>query len=235
MAWIHDRYTLNNRLQLGNNEYLRTLQMGSEWQSLRIGIRYSVVDAARTTVGNWGLIVGVCNGLSGIQAASTTDYMGGGIFGAAVPSGTTGGISMAFNASTPNYYSMSNAPNCVYKTGSTYLYGGASVVTHYIPGSGAGGAYATQVMGQLFVDIQKGSPNYTLQVWYTNAAATAQTHVTDAVFMSNLETWTSTNLTGGGAKTLAYAGNGLFDTLSIAHYRAWPPIEIDMIGIARWS
>jgi len=236
MAWIHDRYAYNNRLQLGYNEYLRPLAMGTEWQGIRIGIRYAVLDAGRTNIGNWGLVVGVCRGVTGGVQSSASEWIGGGIFGAALPTygNAGGGAATNFTAATPNYWTTGNTPNVAYKSNTTATYAAATGASHFITATNQGGAWGGQVMGQIFVDIQKGSPNYSFQVWYTDTFGKAQTNVTDAVFMSNLEFFTSTNITGGGGKTLAYSGAGLFDTLSVAHYRAWPPVEIDMIGVCRY-
>ncbi len=211
--------------------------MGTDWSSLRIGVRFCVNDAARSTYTNIGaygyaLGLGVCQGTTTSWLDDTvTDWMGGGYIGStAAPSG-------AFNthtAGTPNYYTMVNGrPNALRKSGSSYTWGSETGVGWYITGSGSGGAYAGQYMSCVYVDITKGSP-YSINIYYCNSIANAQTNITNAVFIANMETTgTPSNTSATGAKTIAYSGSGLFDSLSVYCTRSWPVTEIDAIAVTR--
>ena len=234
MAWIHDRYTYDKRIQLGYEEIVRPLSMGTNWQSLRIGIRFAVNDAARVQINQFALLLGVCQGNSGILATSTTDWIGGGLFGSLLPSGTTGGATSPFTAGTPNYFAGSNQVSALWKTGVSITYGSVTSVTSYMVGTGAGGSYLAQNMNHLYVDIAKGSPNYSVTDYYADSIANVQTNITDSIFRQNMEraTATPTN-TASGAKALAYTGSGLFDSVSVSWWKAWPNIEIDSLWIVR--
>lgn len=232
--WTHDRYVLDTRLQLGYEEFVRPLSMGTNWQSLRIGIRFAINDSARVAISNWALVMGVCQGNTSLLAASTTDWIGGGMFGAALPAGIAGGVTNAFAAGPPNTFSVGSAANVLWKNNVSFLYGSATASTTFYVGTGAGGGYGAQNMSHIYVDILKGSPNYTITPYYVSTALIAQTHITDIVFRQNMEATTpTTSLSSAGAKTLAYTGSGLFDTLSIAHFKSWPHIEIDSIWVVR--
>ena len=242
MAWIFDRYTYSKRLQLGHEEYVRPLTMGTNWQSIRIGVRFCVNDSARAPLVQatpntaCALYLGVKQGSTGpsLFSNSVTDWIGGGQIGSALPplSGN-----MPFNAGTPNYFSGGAAQtNALWKTGATSTFTAADSVGCFWQGSGQPGSYGSGFMSQAYVNITKGSPNYTITSYYCNSIAQVQTNVTEVAFLTALESQTTpANTTAGNAKSLAYTGAGLFDTLSIASWRSWPHIEIDMIGVCRFT
>jgi hypothetical protein len=237
MAWIFDRYIYSRRFQIGREEFLRPLPFGTNWQTVRIGVRFSVNDSARSTYagGNWGygMYLGVAQGASTSFLADTvTDWIGGGYIGStAQPSGQ-----LAFNAGSPNYYLMNlGRPNALRKTGSSYTFTAESSVSIYIVGSGENAGYGNQLFCGCYVDIVKGSP-YTITIYYTNSAANAQTNLTEAAFLTNMESGGTPTLTAvAGAKTLAYTGAGLFDTLSIVCPRSWPSTEIGTLAVVRYT
>jgi hypothetical protein len=236
MAWIFDRYTYNKRLQLAHEEYVRPLSIGTNWQSIRIGIRYCINDSARATIsasysGGFGLYVGVKQGGGpSIFSDSLVDWIGGGYIGQTFP---VFGLDAAFNAGTPNYFSNLNRLNAMSKIGATTVFTAESIAAFFGVGSGAAGNYGAQFMNHFYVEITKGTPNYTVVIYFPNSAANAQINTTDANFLSFLETTAAPTGTGTATKNLPYSGAGLFDTLSIASYKSWPHIEIDMIGVSR--
>lgn len=235
--WAFDRYVYNTRLQLGREEVIRPLAMGTNWRKIRIGVRLCINDAFRGTgLGTpfgFGLGLGVCQGsTTSFLADTVTDWIGGGALGtAAAPSG-----SLVFAAGTPNTFSLnSGRPSYLWKVGSTSTFTAEDSATQFFVGSGTGGAYAGQFMSQMYVDITKGSPNYTLQTFYNVSAAVAQTNITNTVFLTNMENQTTpTGMQAATARTIAYTGAGLFDCLSIVNFKSWPNTEIDSLAVVRY-
>lgn len=245
MAWTLERYVYNTRLQLGHEEFLRPLPMGTNWQSLRIGIRFCANDAARqsfvsSTSQGFGcaLALGVCQGTTTRYLNDTvTDWIGGGYVGTTPGGGGYFNGQGAYTVGTPGYWTMNLArPNAVRKTGASITTATESSVQWFLTGSGGGGAYNGQFLSGLYVDIAKGSPNYTFTIYYCNTAANAQVNLTNAAFLTNMETTgTPSNTSTSSAKTIAYSGAGLFDTLSIVNNRSWPHIEVDGIAVVRFT
>ena len=235
MAWIYDRYTYDKRIQLGYEEIVRPLSMGTDWQSLRIGIRFAVNDSARVQITQLALLLGVCQGNSGITATTTTDWIGGGLFGSLLPSGTTGGTSSTFTAGSPNYFSGGNQVNALWKTGTNVTYGAFTGVTSFMVGTGIGGAFGAQNMNHFYVDIAKGNPTYSITDYYADGVANVQTNITDSIFRQNMEKTATTpaNTASGAAKALTYTGSGLFNSVSVSWWKAWPNIEIDSLWVVR--
>jgi len=238
MAWIFDRYNYNQRLQLGREEFIRPLPMGTNWQSLRIGIRFCMNDASRVgfnTVSSWGfgIYLGVQEGMTtSFLAETVTDWIGGGAVGSVYP--PTGALGGGFTLGTPNYWTANMRPNALRKAGASNTFGTESSVSTFITGSGLGGVLGSQFMEGLYIDITKGSPNYSFNIFYPSTAVQAQTNITSAAFLTNVEsTGTPTQSTASGAKTVAYSGNALFDHLSVVYTRFWPHLEIDGIAAVR--
>ncbi len=238
MAWIFDRFVNSRRFQMGREELLRPLPFGTDWTRLRIGIRYSVNDSARSayvTAGNYGYCtyLGIQQGTGSFLNSTVADWIGGGNIGSnALPNGQLN----SYNAGSPGYYTMAQGrPNAVWKTGSSYTFASESSVTVYITGSGENAGFGNQYFCGSYVDIIKGSPNYTFNIYYCDTIANAQTNVTEAAFLANMELGgTPTNTTGAAGKTIAYTGSGLFDTLSIIVTRCWPSTEIGSIAVVRY-
>ena len=91
-------------------------------------------------------------------------------------------------------------------------------------------------MGYIIRDITRGSPNYTFGTYYYISGAAASVNITDSVFMTALEGGgLAANLSDPGARSVAYSGAGVFDTLSIVGWRGFPQLEIDSIGVCRYS
>jgi hypothetical protein len=123
----------------------------------------------------------------------------------------------------------------LWKTGATSTFSAEDSVNIFYVGSGTGGAYAGQFMNHLYVDITKGSPNYTTQVFYSNTAGAAQVNITNANFLTYMENQsTPTGTTAANARTIAYTGAGLFDCLSIVNFKSWPNTEIDSLAVVRY-
>jgi len=240
MAWFFERFVYNKRLQLAHEEYVRPLEIGTNWNSIRIAVRFCINDSARSaTTANIStpcLYMGVRQGSTGpsLFSDSLVDWIGAGHIGNTFP---PTGPTAAFNASTPNYFSGVGRPNAMRKTGATTTFGSESSVNVFWVGSGQPGAYGAGFMSYAVVDIIKGSPNYSFNIYYANAIGQVQVNITDSIFIANLETTaTPANLTSAGAaKTIAYSGDGLFDTLSIAAWRSFPHLEIDMLGVSRFA
>lgn len=241
MAWFFERFVYNKRIQLGHEEFVRPMSMGTDWNSIRIGVRFCLNDSSRailngtSPIGGCALYLGVRQGSTGPSffSDSLTDWIGGGHISSTIPP-THGNFT--FTAGSPNYFIGGAArPNALWKTGATSTFAAESSVGAFWVGSGQPGAYGAGFMSQIYVDITKGSP-YSFNLYYCSTAGQVQTNITDSAFLTALEVQaTPANMSATGAKTVAYTGAGLFDTLSIASWRSWPHVEIDMIGVARFS
>jgi len=243
--WIFDRFTYSRRFQMGREEILHPLPFGTNWVSLRIGIRYSINDSARSTSGyaggNWGycLYLGVQEGITTRFLDDTvTDWIGGGNIGnTAQPNGNFN----SYTAGSPGYYQngAGGRPNALWKRTTTHTFGSESSVSVYFTGSGENGAVSglgPQYFCGSYVDITKGSPNYTISPYYCNSAANAQANLTETAFLANMESGATPTFTASAAgKTIAYTGSGLFDTLSVVCTRYWPSTEIGSLAVVRYS
>lgn len=233
MAWISDRYIGDNRIQLGYEEIIRPLVIGTNWQSIRIGVRWCMNDSARSDGRQFAFLMGVCQGSNGLHATSTTDWIGGGIVGTLIPTGITGGVSPTFIAGTPNYFGVGSSENGLIRIGSNTTYGSASGAAFYYVGSGQGGYITAQQMSHAYVDITKTSAtSATVISYFPSSAGAVQAACTDVIFKTNMGATTLTNVTAA-THTLTYFGSFLWDTFSLAHYKGWPTVEIDAIWISR--
>lgn len=141
-------------LQMGNEEWVRTLAIGSTWNHIRIGILYQIVGTATISTGS-GFAVGMCSGHTNpFNNAATTNFVGIECI-----------TSLGFQANSGNPY---------YQFASTNIFACKKVVstittaaTNLADSTDMGVPTAvgsTLRRGLLYVDITKGSPNYTIGI-----------------------------------------------------------------------
>jgi hypothetical protein len=223
MSFIVETITGDRRIQLASEEFVRPMSIGTNWAKLRIGLRCAVWYAG----GNFSNVVfsaGVCQGQNGFVSTNTVDYIGANFLASMLGTFTQTVTSQPFAYSTSGvtYFK---------KTGSSVL------LTNTAGASGPFiGANPQAYHSQIFLDIAKGSPNYTFNCWAFNSFAASQTDITRLAFLQALENETApTGLSNVGANiTLAYSGNNLFDSVSIYWNRSTPTLEISDIAICRF-
>lgn len=180
-------------LQLGNEEWVRTLAIGSNWNHVRIGVLVQMVGSASTTGTNWA--IGLCSGTGNpFGSASTTNFVG-----------------VEF---VNNFTYTSNAPYPYWNFGSTNVLACkklsssiTTAATNLADGIGMivvtdGG---TARRGILLIDITKGSPNYTIGFMGTISTYAAQ-DFTPALLLTAMTQPFANNWTLGSAQI--YNGNG---------------------------
>ena len=236
MAYI---YSLNNaggvaedRLQLGNEEWLRPLSLSSGWYGLRIGIRWAI-HGVGTLIGA-NMTIGM---LTGINRPLRH------------PSGPVEAIVLyACNTSNPAYVASVSIP--YYQTlGQAKVY---SIVGSTNPAQMAVGT-ANNFTGAIYpvstpiftgIDMIRTATNYFVtpntSAWTINVinlGAAPTTWCNHAQFWQNMET-TATVVPAGtltATAAAAHASPGLFDTLSISWNKSCPVIEIFDVAVTRIS
>ena len=220
-------------LQLGNEEWVRPLSMGNNWSHIRIGLLWAVTGSSTIGTSN-GFAIGVCSGTTHpFNDPACTNFVGiynnGGLF---------------FNSNAPNNYwtLTSSMGHGATKVGSTLALTASNMpdsVGMMLPAVGG-----TNRRGLLYVDIIKGSPNYT--IWweqYTNSGSNPTVDFTVANLKSGL-TQTVGSITvagvifndGNGAQTIACSESpGIFDTIDIYSNFAGNPMQIYEVAIQKIS
>jgi hypothetical protein len=200
------------------------MTIGTLWTKIRIGMRVAINGSSTASILTNNLphlLVGVCQGSNGFLTQNTTDYIGG---------ATWWNTAFTFvQASPTSYYTSTSLTNPVKKIGSTVTQVGGGAATAYFTNA------VTVSRSQLFVDILKGSPNYTITMWAPTSAGAVQTDISSSTFLANIENEAAPGTTSAlGAVTAAYSGASLFDTVSVSWLRSTPTIEISDIAICRF-
>jgi len=140
-------------LQLGNEEWVRTLAVGSTWSHIRIGVLYQLIGTV-TTAGGTGFFIGMCSGTSNpFGAATTTNAVGLEVINA---------LGFVANSGNP-YYQFGSSNGQVCKKVVSTITTNVTNVFDSVDGGVPTNLGATLRRGLLYVDIVKGSPNYTIQ------------------------------------------------------------------------
>ena len=218
-------------ITVGSEEYVRPLAMGTNWTKIRIAMLVSIVPNGINNIANGGVIMGVCSGTSApYGAASTTNFIG-----ASYASVGTTLVTYTYTAGAGFPYYSIGYPQLVSKTGaSVSITGQSSSVT---PGFAVAGVGNLIRRGFLFVDIQKGSPNYT--VTFLNSWPTSRTDLdyTTTHLVEFCESG-AINATAASAHSVANTFSeaaGALDTVNIYWPRSANPLEIYSIAVARLS
>jgi hypothetical protein len=222
MAFIVDLFStrLDKDLQIGNEEILRPLSIGTNWQKIRIGVRMGI-HGSGNVVGA-GFAFGVCTGNSGYKTNLTTEWVGA-HFGNLVDAST-----YTYTIAAPPYYTVGSISFAALTklAGVATLRGGATQ-TSYLS------ALPTTARTMMFIDIAKGTP-YTVTTYNPASVANVQTDATTSLFLQGMETdGTPTGITLPGSTTWTHPGPGLMDTLSVTWNRSVPAMNIFDIAVAR--
>src|ERR1041385_4377365 len=229
--------SVDNRAKLANSNIARTWSsyVGTNWTTIRIGCRLSITDSGANIISTPRFAFGICSGTSNIFMDATTTHFFGIVSYNATWTRTTSpvkymlgngsyfdsGIAAAKRiGSTLTTDAFSNSPF----PGATYLFDSAD-------GNG------NRVV--LFLDITKGSPNFSIKPFYYKGGGTPVDVSTDT-FLANME-YTSPAITGHAigneTKTMAIdeATNCYFNAVNIAWDRTTPAIEISDVAVVRFS
>jgi hypothetical protein len=242
MAFIVQRLTLSNRLQLAKEDMIRPLSFGTNWNSLRIAVLIQINHATswQTATGYPFLALGVCLGNSPIFAGDTTvDAFGWGA-GNTGPTWTSGLVT--WSATYNSFASPAGGGTAFQKIGSSI------VASNPVTGSG----YTLQMGGMsspggttylnrtpIYLDITRGYPatpamnNYTLlcNAPYSNQGV----DLDPGTFYDRLQTSTLTGTQIQYNSTLTVTGNMLWDSVFFSWPRLTPTVEIVELAVVRWG
>lgn len=212
----------DRRLRLENAQCARLLGIGTNWNSMRIGVRmaFNGLDASVTSP---LLAIGVCNGVTNIFGSSTcTNFFG------LVTRAVSG---MTYDAGPPKFYKSMQIQTAS-KVGTTLTTAGS--VTTAVTGD------ASSVRSIWIMDITKGSPNYSVSVTVPNGSnSTPQTDYSYTTFIQAMEGTPSSVLTGylsGLLSDLAFTEvAGSLNALCISWDKTATSFEFSDVAYARLS
>jgi hypothetical protein len=145
-------------LQLGNEEWVRKLAIGSSWTHVRIGVLYQLIGTGNTA-GGTGLAIGMCSGTSNpFGSTSTTNFVGVEWINALTYVATGGGSPgyPYFQFQSTNGQACKKIVNTI-TTAGTNLFDGVDIGVPTNLGT-------TLRRGVMYIDITKGAPNYTIGI-----------------------------------------------------------------------
>ncbi len=207
-------------IQLSNSQFARTLNFGTSWTTIRFGMRLHMDNTGVAISGTPRFACGFCSGTTNIFGDATTANFVGII---------STGASWLFQ--TTFYNSTLFAP-CT-RVGSTLTTGtGFAGASDTIGGCRAGTNVADR--GMFFVDLIKGSPNFTVRMF---ALANTQNDSSAATFLNTMEQTTpsASGYTYEAGQTVAVneGANGILDSINVSWNQTTPVVEICDIAVAR--
>lgn len=174
---------VDKKLVLQNDQAARLISIGSDWTTIRFGMRLAV-DAAGLTNNLVGAVnyIGMCSGTANkVGDLTTTNF-----FGLAMDSS-----SLTYASGPPPYFNVEGSAiyKLVKKVGTTVTKGSAIV-----GGAATGYSASGDVRNAWVIEIVRGSPNYTLNFLYTTQVAAMQADVPYGALVQALEGATITDV-----------------------------------------
>jgi hypothetical protein len=221
---IEDKY-----LALGNEEFVRTLAIGSSWTRLRVGLLVALTPDGTSDLQGVQLVWGLCSGKTNpFGAATTTNFLGS-------KWGTNAaGDTLTYNANSGNPYYWCGR-SMMKKVGATKsVLNGVTTEFH----RAATNTGSVQRRSLLLMEITKGSPNFTMTAWNLAATGVAK-DFTPAHLLEALEQATSVVVNGetlGAGTSVSTAfdeGAGALDTVDVHWNKSAFPLEIYALATYR--
>jgi hypothetical protein len=217
---------------MNNSRFARPIPFGTNWNKIRIGVRWHMIATANIT-GTPRLAIGVCSGSTNILGdASCTHFVG------------TRQVETTWtwvDATPDRIWCNGSTWENLKMVGTTPTLGTSLGLNAVTWGMGAGNAAAIAADRSIFfLDITKGSPNYTLQIFgLSGVHTTAITDISHETLLIKMEEAVPvlTNYQHATARTLAVdeGANGVLDHINIMWDRSTPRVEICDIAIGRFS
>ncbi len=229
---IEDKY-----LTLANEEYLRPLSIGNNWSKLRLGLMLALSPNGTSSLTGCSLVVGVCsaatpfNTTGGYAAASTGNFIGVDIV---TDGGGAGPGTLSYNAGAGNPYYSTLYSGARRRVGTTDTFVAAANSTHAVTQNTG----TLQRRTLLYVEITKGSPNYTVKYYAANGALAMQ-DFSERDFLDGLEqagTPVVNTQTMFASSAMAVACDetaGVFDTVNLFWNRTTYPLELYALAAFR--
>ncbi len=225
MSYIVETIIGDRRIQLTCEEIVRPILLGgSNWTKLRIGIRCAVWYSGGNLPGTC-LSVGLSQTADAFLSTNTVDMLG-----FLCQNGTTNTWTLT----------TTSVPFCYTGGGILYYQKVGTTVTSLAATNTTGPfivADPTAYYSNFFVEITKGSPNYTMAMWAANSFANGQISVStrDTFYLTLENEAAPTNMTNlFNLSTSSYTGTGNLSYLSVYWNRATPSLEITDIAVCRF-
>lgn len=208
----------DKRILLTNSGFARPIYIGTNWTKIRIGMRVCQTDAGADLSGTPRWAVGVSSGSTNIFGDSTVDNW----------------IGVVTNTATPL---RANIPpvTCPWshaiakKVGSTLTIGGTSATL--------APSWDTSILNAYFVDITKGSPNYTVGIFGRGYDGVANVNISLANYLKELETASPSlaNYTSASGTIAADESTGTFTHVNISWNRQASQFQISDLAVIRMT
>lgn len=230
---------VDNRAKLANGNIARlwSSAVGTSWSVIRVGIRLSIEDSGANIISTPRFAFGICSGTSNIFMDATTTHFFGAVSNGATWQRRTTGTGYSDNSygvgGNPGY---TNNGYCVAKRiGSTLTVGSGFIGGDYC----RIGWNTTPFRTVQFLEITKGSPNFSIKLFAQNTGAGTGVDQSLASFLSNMELTSPsiTNYAFSGTQTMAIdeGTNGSFNAVNVAWDRNSPSIEISDVAVVKFS
>jgi len=231
MASIVENITGNKALQLGNEEFVRKMTWGNNWNWLRIGCRASLNGSA--TLSTIRLQLGVANGDTDTWSSSNCAGYVAACCGAIT---NTGGTTLTWDGTNYRYSGPGvNDSGATSKLGSTVsdTQGGTNGTLRYIASS-AGGSNPSILMADI---VRVGGGTYTCY-WRTVTSTQLAQLPTFYDFLrcmedNSLSSYAPTYIGGASGMNRTTVDN--LDTLSVYWNYSTPTIEIADLCVVRFN
>lgn len=168
-------YGSDRRMKLAVSEVIRAPVYGADWNVIRIGLRCSFIASA-TLTGTPRLAFGVCNGgVNGYGALSSDHVVGF----------RTSRSSFAYGATSTGRFQFIGNDNEM-----SFFKKIDTTVTQTVPSSSSSSGFLSSdssVRSVLFLEITKGSPNFTFQIARPGNSTTGEYDYTLTEFQQMME------------------------------------------------
>jgi hypothetical protein len=221
---IDDQY-----LTLANEEYVRTLAIGTNWTKLRIGMLLALATDGTNNLQGTNLVWGLSSGKTNPFGAVTTTNFLGMKFGYDANSDV---LTYVANSGNPYFWS---GQGLITKVGSTKtIWNGNGLEYHRI----ATNTGSLQRRCVLYMQITKGSPNFTVAFWNQTTTGVAKdftpAHLLEGLEQPSSITVNGETLGGGGAGAVTFNETaGALDTFDLFWNKASFPLELYALAAFR--
>jgi len=211
-------------ISLGNEEWVRGLTIGTNWSRLRIGILCAANPDGTNNINGCSYALGVCSGTSNpFGAASTANFIGG---------GRSAGV-LTYTAGAGNPYYTVTSTTTLRRVGAITSTSGVGTLAF------ASTVGAVQRRWPFYVDVVKGSPNYTVLGYHYDQTTPATTFSINSFLDATEQVSAVPNLSGTLLATLLNSAvacdesTGVFDTVDFFWNKSLYPVEVYALAVAR--
>ena len=221
---------------LGNEEIVRPLGIGTTWNRIRIGAMLAFTPDGINNILSCSLTMGVCSTASGFSKVNTPNALGA----------TLGNVTAY--ADCTYTYTAGGSGNPYFLVGGLSHMKRVGATTTELAGAAAGGSSIPTTTGSIqrmipwYVDILKGSPNYSIHSYQNNTAAQAERTYSLNAFYDGMEQGTTTmtidGLTWLSSSATAFAFDetaGALTSVFVYWQKSTTPVEIYAWAVTRLS